>query len=147
MLAKAVNKAFLHDTKVIIESFLNGIEVSCGVYFNGNKVKTLPLTEIKSENDFFDYQAKYEGKSQEITPARISKELTFEIQKIAEDVYKKIKLAGLCRIDFIIQKNKPYILEINTIPGLSEESIIPKQLKVANISLSEIFDLCLNNIN
>jgi len=146
-LSKAVKKAFLHDKKVIIESFLNGIEVSCGVYFNGNRVKTLPLTEIRSENDFFDYQAKYEGKSKEITPARISKELTLEIQKITEDVYKKINLTGICRIDFIIQKNKPYILEINTIPGLSEESIIPKQLKVANISLSEIFDLCLNNIN
>ena len=80
---------------------------------------------------------KYEGKSQEITPARINKKLTSEIQKITVEVYKKMKLSGICRIDFIIEKNQPYIIEINTIPGLTEESIIPQQLKAANINLSD----------
>ena len=146
-LSKALKDAFLHDHKVIIESFINGTEVSCGVYFDGKQANALPITEIVSENDFFDYEAKYEGKSQEITPARISDSLTSEIQKMTIDIYKKMNLSGICRVDFIIQNDKPYILEINTIPGLSEESIIPKQLKVANISLSEIFDLLLRNSN
>ena len=146
-LSKALKDAFLHDHKVIIESFINGTEVSCGVYFDGKQANALPITEIVSENDFFDYEAKYEGKSQEITPARISNQLTSEIQTTTIDIYKKMNLSGICRVDFIIQNDKPYILEINTIPGLSEESIIPKQLKVANISLSEIFDLLLRNSN
>ena len=146
-LSKALKDAFLHDHKVIIESFINGTEVSCGVYFDGKQANALPITEIVSENDFFDYEAKYEGKSQEITPARISTQLTSEIQTTTIDIYKKMNLSGICRVDFIIQNDKPYILEINTIPGLSEESIIPKQLKVANISLSEIFDLLLRNSN
>ena len=146
-LSKALKDAFLHDHKVIIESFINGTEVSCGVYFDGKQANALPITEIVSENDFFDYEAKYEGKSQEITPARISNQLTSEIQTTTIDIYKKMNLSGICRVDFIIQNDKPYILEINTKPGLSEESIIPKQLKVANISLSEIFDLLLRNSN
>ena len=146
-LSKALKDAFLHDHKVIIESFIDGTEVSCGVYFDGKQANALPITEIVSENDFFDYEAKYEGKSQEITPARISNQLTSEIQTTTIDIYKKMNLSGICRVDFIIQNNKQYILEINTIPGLSEESIIPKQLKVANISLSEIFDLLLRNSN
>jgi D-alanine-D-alanine ligase len=146
-LSKAIEKAFSHDRKVIIESFINGTEVSCGVYFDGNQINSLPITEIISHNEFFDYEAKYEGKSQEITPARISSQLTLEIKKTTTDIYKEMKLSGICRVDFIIQNNQPYIIEINTVPGLSEESIIPKQLKAANISLSEIFDVCLSNIN
>ncbi len=146
-LPQAIKDALDHDIKVIIESFIKGIEVSCGVYFDGDQVKSLPITEIVSDNEFFDYEAKYKGKSQEITPARISNQLTLEIQATTINIYKKMKLSGICRVDFIIKDNKPYIIEINTIPGFSEESIIPKQLKVANISLSAIFDLCLNNIN
>ena len=146
-LVKAISKAFEHDNKVIVESFIEGKEISCGVYFDGNNIIALPITEIISENEFFDYDAKYNGKSQEITPARISKQLTLEIKKTTIDIYKKMTLSGICRIDYILEKDKPYIIEINTIPGLSEESIIPKQLKVANITLSEIFNLSLNNIN
>ena len=146
-LSKAIKNAFSHDNKVIIESFINGTEVSCGVYFDGNQVNALPLTEIISENDFFDYEAKYEGKAQEITPATISNQLTSEIQETTIDIYKKMSLSGICRVDFIIQNNKPYIIEINTIPGLTEESIIPRQLKAANINLSDFFDICLSNLN
>ena len=143
----AIKKAFSFDNKVIIESCINGIEISCGVYTDGNKINTLPITEIVSENNFFDYEAKYKGKAQEITPARINKKLTEDIQNTTVKIYKKMKLKGICRIDFIIEKNQPYIIEINTIPGLTEESIIPKQLKVANIKLSDFFDICLNNLN
>ena len=146
-LFEAIENALKHDSKVILESFVDGTEVSCGVYFDGKNVNSLPITEIVSENDFFDYEAKYEGKSNEITPARISEKLTSEIQNITIDIYKIMKLSGICRVDYIIQNEVPFIIEINTIPGLSEESIIPQQLKAANISMSEVFDLCLININ
>ena len=138
--------AFLYDKQVIIESYIDGTEVSCGVYYDGNDVRALPITEIISENEFFDYEAKYKGKAQEITPARISNKMTARIQKSTIDIYKKMNLSGICRIDFIIQEKEPYIIEINTIPGFSKESIIPQQLKASNIDLEEIFDVCLSNI-
>ena len=109
-------------------------------------VDALPITEIISDNIFFDYEAKYEGKSKEITPAKINATLTEKIQNISKSIYSKMNLSGICRIDFIIQNKIPYIIEINTIPGLSEESIIPKQLKADKIELSQFFDLCLNKI-
>ena len=146
-LSEAIKNAFSHDNNVIIESAINGIEVSCGVYRHDDKVNTLPITEIITENAFFDYEAKYEGRAQEITPARISNQITSEIQRTTINIYNKMKLSGICRIDFIIENNTPYIIEINTIPGLSEESIIPKQLKAADISLADFFDICLSNIN
>ena len=146
-LLEAIENALDHDVKVIIERFLDGKEVSCGIYSYGENIISLPITEILSENDFFDYEAKYEGKSKEITPAIISEKLSLEIQNTTIDIYKKMKLSGICRVDYIIQNKVPFIIEINTITGLSEESIIPQQLKAANISLSEVFNLCLNNIN
>ena len=91
-LAKAINEAFEYDNKVIIENFIEGKEVSCGVFFDGNNIIALPITEIISENEFFDYDAKYNGKSQEITPARLSKKLTLEIKKITIEIYKKMNL-------------------------------------------------------
>ena len=142
-LTKAINSALQHDNKVLIEQFIDGIEISCGVYTNQNNIQALPITEIVTENEFFDYQAKYEGKSQEITPARISKKLTIEVQKLTTNIYKAMELSGICRIDYIIMNEKPYILEINTIPGFTEESIIPQQVKSANLKLSVIFESCL----
>ena len=142
-LVEAINIALQHDNKVLIEQFIDGIEISCGVYVNKNNIQSLPITEIVTENEFFDYQAKYEGKSQEITPARISKKLTIEIQKLTTDIYKAMDLVGICRIDYIIMNEKPYVIEINTIPGFTEESIIPQQIKSANLKLSEIFESCL----
>ena len=142
-LTKAINSALQHDNKVLIEQFIDGIEISCGVYTNKNNTQALPITEIVTENEFFDYQAKYEGKSQEITPARISKKLTIEVQKLTTDIYKAMELSGICRIDYIIMNEKPYIIEINTIPGFTEESIIPQQIKSANLKLSVIFESCL----
>ena len=142
-LSSAINHALEHDDKVLIEQFIDGTEVSSGVFFNGESIQALPITEIVSENEFFDYQAKYEGKSEEITPARISDKLTKEVQKTTVNIYKTMQLSGICRIDYIIMNEKPYIIEINTIPGLSEESIIPQQVKSANLKLSAIFETCL----
>ena len=101
--------------------------------------------EIVSENEFFDYQAKYKGKSKEITPARINSVITRKIQNTTIDIYRKINLRGMCRIDYIIMNDIPYIIEINTIPGLSEESIIPQQLKSAKLKMEKIFEICLLN--
>ena len=141
----AINNALIHDDIVLMEQFIDGVELSCGVTIQEGEIKAFPITEIVSQNDFFDYKAKYEGLSEEITPARISKKHTKEVQQISEQIYKEMNLRGICRIDFIIMNNIPYIIEINTIPGLSEESIIPKQAKKAGISLIQLFDRCIEN--
>ena len=124
-----------------------GVEVSCGVFKKNRDIIPLPITEIVSYNDFFDYEAKYLGKSEEITPAQIPKKIYLDIQKITKKIYSKMKLSGFCRIDYIIQNNIPYVIEINTIPGLSENSIMPQQLRYANIKIKDFLTLCLNNIN
>ena len=141
-----ISNGLRYDNNVIIEEFINGTEVSVGVFEDENRIQSLPITEIISYNDFFDYEAKYNGKSKEITPARINSKLTAEIQKTSIKIYQSMDLRGICRIDYIIKEDKPFVIEINTIPGLSEESIIPKQLKCANIKLSDFFELCLNKI-
>ena len=142
-LETAINHALIHDEKVLIEQFIDGTEVSVGVFYNGKGIKALPITEIVSENEFFDYQAKYEGKSEEITPARISKNIAKEIEATTINIYKAMQLSGICRVDYIIMDEKSYVIEINTIPGLSVESIIPQQIKAANLKLSAIFETCL----
>lgn len=139
-LEKAIATAFKEDDEIIIESFLDGTEVSVGVITFKGEVIVLPITEIVTENDFFDYEAKYEGKSQEITPARISKEKQNRVSKIASQIYKTLKLKGFSRSEFIFIGDEPYLLEVNTTPGLTEESILPQQAKVYGISLPELFD-------
>jgi D-alanine-D-alanine ligase len=143
----AIDTAYKEDNEIIIESFLDGTEVSVGVInFKGN-ITVLPITEIVSENDFFDYEAKYLGKSQEITPARISDELTQKVEAIAKRAYEILKIKGFSRSEFIIVDNEPFMLEMNTIPGLTKESLIPQQAKVAGIDLEDLFtnaiELCL----
>ena len=144
-ITKAIKLALEHDNKVLIEQFIDGVEISCGVGILHNKITAFPITEIVSQNDFFDFEAKYKGLSKEITPARISKKITGEVQKITESVYSKMNLKGISRIDFIIMNDIPYIIEINTIPGLSNESIIPKQAKELGITLMQLFDHCIES--
>ena len=139
-LKSAIAKAFSEDDEIIIESFLDGIEVSVGVITHKGEVKVLPMTEIVSDNDFFDFEAKYLGKSQEITPARISGALQDQVAKLAKKAYELLKLRGFSRSEYIIVNNEPYLLEINTTPGLTEESILPKQAKEAGLTLSELFE-------
>lgn len=138
-LNNAITNAFKEDNEVIIESFLGGTEVSVGVITYKNEVKVLPITEIVSDNDFFDYEAKYQGKSQEITPARISKVQEERVTKWAEYIYKTLGLKGYTRSEFIFLEDEPYLLEVNTTPGLTEESILPQQANAAGISLEELF--------
>ena len=138
-LPAAIENSFKEDDEIIIESFLDGTEVSVGVVEYDGKVMALPVTEIVSENDFFDYNAKYEGKSQEITPARLSDEQTTKVQAEAEKVFKVLKLKGLTRAEFIFHNGEPHFLEVNTCPGLSTASIIPQQARAAGISLEKLF--------
>lgn len=138
-LEQATRVAFKEDDEVIIESFLDGTEVSVGVIMYKGEVLALPVTEIVSENEFFDYEAKYLGKSQEITPARISDEQTQKVQEIAKHIYSKLKMKGFTRSEFIFHNDEPHFIEMNTTPGLSEASILPQQAVKAGISLPELF--------
>jgi D-alanine-D-alanine ligase len=135
----AIENAYKEDNEIIIESFLDGTEVSVGVINYKGKTTVLPITEIVSENDFFDYEAKYLGKSQEITPARISAEMTEKVSAVAKKAYEVLKMTGFSRSEFIIVNGEPHMLEMNTIPGLTTESLIPQQAKEAGISLTELF--------
>ena len=145
-LMPAIETAFTEDSEIIIETAIVGVEVSVGVYNNGEEIIALPITEIVSENDFFDYEAKYLGKSQEITPARISKEETEMVKKEAVRIYKLLNMKGITRSDFIIENGKPYFIEMNTNPGLSTESIVPKQAREAGMTLTEFFDILIQNV-
>ncbi len=138
-LAYAIVNAYKEDNEIIIESFLDGTEVSVGVINYKGNITVLPITEIVSENDFFDYEAKYLGKSQEITPARISPEMTAKVSAVAKKAYEVLKMSGFSRSEFIIVNGEPHMLEMNTIPGLTTESLIPQQAKVAGISLTDLF--------
>ncbi|MDB4183311.1 D-alanine--D-alanine ligase, partial [Flavobacteriaceae bacterium] len=139
-LPKAIDIAFKEDDELIIESYLDGIEVSVGVVRYKGVVTVLPITEIVTENDFFDYEAKYLGKSQEITPARLSESQESDVRTVAKSIYEILKLEGFSRSEFIFKNNKPHLLEINTIPGLTKESIFPQQAAQAGISLPDLFD-------
>lgn len=135
----AIEIAYKEDNEIIIESFLDGTEVSVGVINYQGKITVLPITEIVSENDFFDYEAKYEGKSQEITPARLSEEMTLKVGEIAKRAYQVLKMKGFSRSEFIIVDDEPHMLEMNTIPGLTTESLLPQQANAAGISLEDLF--------
>jgi D-alanine-D-alanine ligase len=136
----AIAIALKEDSEILIESFLDGTEVSVGIIQYEGKTKVLPITEIVSENDFFDYQAKYEGKSQEVTPARISNAQQKKLEETAKKIYKVLNISGFSRAEFIFVDEEPYFLEINTVPGFTEESILPQQAKAAGISLEALFE-------
>lgn len=139
-LKKAIEAAYKEDDEIIIEGFLEGTEVSVGVLKFKGETTVLPVTEIVSENDFFDYEAKYEGKSQEITPARITPEQQKKVTAAAKKIYDVLKMTGFSRSEFIFVDNEPFLLELNSTPGLTLESILPKQAQVAGLDLNTIFE-------
>lgn len=142
-LIAATEIAFKEDDEILIESFLNGMEVSVGVVdFKGETV-VLGITEIVPKNEFFDYEAKYEGASEEITPARIDEETTKRVEEIAKRAYKSLGMSGFSRSEFILMDGIPYMLEMNTNPGFSPASILPQQAKIYGISIK---DLCGNEV-
>jgi len=142
----AIAYAFKYDEQVIIEAFIDGTEVTCGLIEKEGELISLPLTEITTENDFFDYEAKYEGKAEEITPARINDENSDQIQLISKNIYRTLKLKGIVRMDYIIENKQAFLIEINTIPGLSEDSIIPQQAQCYGMSLKELFSISIENM-
>lgn len=138
-LIPAIEVAYKEDDEIIIESFLSGTEVSVGVIQHNGKDLVLPITEIVTENEFFDYEAKYHGKSEEITPARLSDQDTKKVKNLALRVYQILKMKGFSRSEYIFHNGEPHFVEINTNPGLSEASILPQQANKAGISLKELF--------
>jgi D-alanine-D-alanine ligase len=140
-LLPAIENSFNYDDEILVEEFLQGTEVTCGVITMDGKVLALPITEIRSKSEFFDYKAKYEGHSQEITPAEIDPVIAKNIQETSEFIYKKLGFKGICRIDYIIKGTDHYMLEVNSIPGLSEESIVPQQAKAMGLSLEKLFEI------
>ena len=142
----AIEEAFKEDHEVIIEEFLEGTELTCGLVKTKKETYIFPPTEIVSKNEFFDYEAKYtSGMADEITPARISDELTQEIQNLSSQIYDIFQLNGLVRIDYIYAKNKLYFMEVNTVPGMSAASIVPKQIEAAGLKHRDILTLVIED--
>jgi len=139
-LNKALEFAFAEDTDILIESYLKGTEVSVGVLNYNGKTTVLGLTEIVSHNDFFDYEAKYLGKSEEITPARLDAATEQKVREMAAKAYEALGMSGFSRTDFIVMDGEPHFIEINTNPGLSPQSIFPQQAQHAGIAFSALLD-------
>jgi D-alanine-D-alanine ligase len=139
-LMDAIETAFKESNEVLIEAFMDGREVACGVVKSKNKAIILPVTEIISKNEFFDYEAKYTpGKSDEVTPADMPSVLTDKIQRLSSLIYDLLGCKGIVRVDFIIIGQKPYFLEINTVPGMTAESLVPKEVRAAGMTLEDFY--------
>ena len=137
---KALEFAFAEDSDILIESFLKGMEVSVGVLNYKGETTVLGITEIVSHNDFFDYEAKYQGKSDEITPARLNAETEQKVREVSIKAYEALGMSGFTRSEFIIVSGEPHFIEMNTNPGLSPASIFPQQAGVAGVAMSDLFD-------
>jgi D-alanine-D-alanine ligase len=137
----AIEKAFIEDDEVLVETYIEGTEVTCGVITHRGIPRSLPITEIVSESEFFDYEAKYLGKSKEITPARIPDDVYSKIQQISEQIFTVLNCRGMIRIDYLIRNQIPFVIEVNTVPGFSEASIIPQQAAADGISKKELISM------
>ena len=136
----AIKEAFNHGSEVIVEENILGSEVTCGVFYNNEEIQVLPITEIISENEYFDYDAKYNGKSREVTPAELDEETTNKIKALTKKIYGILGMKGIVRMDYILTKDEaPFLIEINSVPGMTKESIIPQMAKVDSIELSFLF--------
>jgi D-alanine-D-alanine ligase len=143
----AIAKALKEDRQALVEAFIQGREIACGVMEVKGKLTVLPLTEIVSKNEFFDYEAKYtKGMADEITPAPISEDEELWIKTTAAQLYPILECRGFVRFDFILTEKELYFIEVNIVPGISEASILPQQAEFMGISLSKLFDMALENI-
>ena len=139
LLSLAIEKAFKESDEVVVESFIAGTEVTCGMYKTRRKTVVLPVTEVVSKNEFFDYDAKYKNQSDEITPARISDTLTRQIQATTEKIYDLVGAKGIVRVDYIIEESgRIVLLEVNTTPGMTPQSFLPQQIKAAGLSIQDV---------
>ena len=142
----AIAKAFAEGEEVMIEAFISGTEITCGIYKTKNKTQVLPVTEVVSANEFFDYDAKYKGQVQEITPARISASLTERVQKLTSAIYDILGCKGIVRIDYIISEGEVInLLEVNTTPGMTATSFIPQQVAAAGLDIKEVMTEIIEN--
>ncbi len=140
-LQPALDKAFKEDNQILIEEFIKGREFTIGVFKTNGEIITLPITEVITKKEFFDFEAKYQGLSEEITPAILDNPIAEAIRSAAKKAYEVLNCRGIVRIDFILNEanNKPYMLEVNTVPGQSEASIIPQQVKAMGWTLKEFY--------
>ncbi|MDR2622021.1 MAG: D-alanine--D-alanine ligase [Dysgonamonadaceae bacterium] len=145
-LQMAVDLAFTEGNEVLIESFMQGTEVTCGCYRAGDKQTVFPVTEVVSQNEFFDFDAKYNGQVSEITPARISQALTGEVQSLTAKIYDYLGAKGIIRVDYIISpQGEVRLLEVNTTPGMTVTSFIPQQVKAAGLDIREVMTEIIEN--
>jgi D-alanine-D-alanine ligase len=141
-LGAAIERAFQEDDQVLIEEFITGREFTIGVFRSKGEIITLPFTEVKSKKEFFDFEAKYNSAlNEEITPARVDEGVAAKVRAAAKKIYLVFNCSGIVRIDFIYneEKGEPFMLEINTVPGQSEASLVPQQLRVHGWSLMEFY--------
>ena len=146
----AIEKAFAEGDEVICEAFMQGVEVTCGAYKTKEKAVAFPITEVVTNNEFFDYDAKYNGQVEEITPARIPNEIREEVQELTLKIYDILGCKGIIRVDYIITKNEKQqmqinLLEVNTTPGMTETSFIPQQVKAAGLKIGEVLSQIIEN--
>ncbi len=134
----AIAEAFGEASDVIIESFVSGTEVTCGCYKTDKGTTVLPISEVVTHNEFFDYNAKYKGQVEEITPARISEESSQKIGRETMLIYDLVNAKGIIRADYIISNDEPVLLEVNTTPGMTATSFIPQQVAAANLSMTQV---------
>ena len=146
MLAPAIRKAMMESPEIMVESFLEGTEISIGVYKTKEKAVVLPATEVVTTNEFFDYDAKYNGQVQEITPARLSEEVAERVRQITSHIYDILHCNGIIRIDYIISKAGDIsMLEVNTTPGMTATSFIPQQVRAAGLTMTDVLTEIVEN--
>jgi D-alanine-D-alanine ligase len=144
---EAVEKAFREDNRILIEEAIVGREITCGLVKRGDEVLVFPLTEIISQNDFFDYDAKYtKGKAHEITPADLTQKAETDIKALSSFLYRQMNCKGVVRFDYILTGRELYFLELNSIPGMTEASIIPKQAEAFGLTKKELFTMVVDNL-
>lgn len=142
----AIEKAFNEGTEVIIEEFIDGLEFTCGLVKTKKENIIFPVTEVLPKKEFFDYEAKYDpSMAEEITPARISKELTLQFQNLSSEIYDALKCKGIVRVDYMLRKDEIFVLEANTVPGMTATSFIPQQVAAMNKNLKDILSLIIEN--
>jgi D-alanine-D-alanine ligase len=146
-LQPALEEALQEDREAIVERYIKGTEVTCGLMKRGEDFTLFPITEIIPENEFFDYESKYTvGKAKEITPARIEDDMTKKCQEMAMAIYKLTNCSGIIRVDFIIKGNQVYFLELNSIPGMTEESIVPKQVRSMGLKMETVLQQVIEEV-
>ena len=141
----AVEQAFAEGKTVLAERFIPGRELTDAVYFNGKELVALPVIEIVTKNEFFDYDAKYNGFSEEICPAPISEELTRTIQNASVKIYERLGCSGVVRVDYILSEDGLYFLEVNTIPGMTSASLVPKMVRTAGLDITDFLTAIIEN--